>query len=275
MRRASLEPGCLVAAASVAVAGAALTHGIASASFRKRTQALTARLARAPASDAPDLPVPAVVRSYVQRAAPGAAPDLVRLHQRAEMRSGPDDAWRPVSAEQTIQVHEPGFLWLARMRMAPLLPVQILDCYVDGQGYLEARLFGSIPVARAAGPEVSKGELMRYLAELAWAPHAMVRNARLRWREIDSSTIEVSADSPDGPARVRLVFQDGDIIGIEADDRPRMVGTHAIPTPWRGRFLDHREVDGWRIPTRAEVSWILDGQSVTVWRGEVTAYHPC
>ncbi len=272
MRRAPLGPGRLAAVGFAAVAGAALMHLAGAALFRRRAQTLIARLACAPVIEDSDFSVPEAVRSFVQRAGPSPAAVLVRLRQRAEMRSGPDDPWRPVTAEQTIRVDEPGFVWNATMRLAPLLFVRILNSYVDGQGLLEARLFGSIPVARAAGPDVSKGELMRYLAELAWAPPAMLRNARLRWRKIDSSTVEVSSDSPGGPARVRLVFEDGDIVGIEADDRPRMVGGRTIPTPWRGRFLDYRELNGWRIPTRAEVSWMIDGQRVPVWRGEVTDY---
>jgi hypothetical protein len=31
-------------------------------------------------------------------------------------------------------------------------------------------------LARAAEPQADKGELMRYLAELAWAPHVMLHN---------------------------------------------------------------------------------------------------
>ena len=84
--------------------------------------------------------------------------------------------WRPFIAEQVISVHEPGFVWLARMQAAPLLYAHILDCYVGGEGLLEVRLFGSLRLARAAGPQASRGELMRYLAELAWAPHAMLHN---------------------------------------------------------------------------------------------------
>ena len=49
----------------------------------------------------------------------------------------------------------------------PLLATHILDCYIDGKGRLEARLCGSLPLARMAGLEVSKGELMGYLAELS------------------------------------------------------------------------------------------------------------
>jgi hypothetical protein len=130
--------------------------------------------------------------------------------------------------------------------------VSVLDAYVAGQGVLEARLFGSVKLAYATTPDVARGELMRYLAELPWAPCAMLHNPHLRWCGIGPSAMEVSAESPGGPARVRLVFEHGDIVRIEADDRPRIVSGRLVPTPWGGRYLDYGEVNGWRTPTRAE-----------------------
>jgi hypothetical protein len=154
------------------------------------------------------------------------------------------------------------------MQAAPLASARVLDCYVDGEGLLEARLFGSLRLARAAG---ARGELMRYLAELVWAPHAMLHNPQLSWREIDATTVEVSAEIPAGPARVRLIFENGDISRIEADDRPRMVGRPIVSTRWRGSCCDYREMNGCRIPTRAVVSWLLDDGPFEYWRGRVTA----
>jgi hypothetical protein len=83
---------------------------------------------------------------------------------------------------------------------------------------------------------------MRYLAELAWAPHAMLHNPQLSWREIDATTVEVSTESQAGPARVRLIFENGDIARMEADDRPRMVGHRIVPTRWQGHCCDYREM---------------------------------
>jgi hypothetical protein len=169
-----------------------------------------------------------------------------------------------------ISVSRPGFAWLARMQAMPLLSARILDCYIDGEGLLEARLGGSLPLARAAGQEFSRAELMRYLAELIWAPHAMQNNPQLSWREIDASTVEVSAASAGGPARVRLIFEDGDIARIEADDRPRTVGRLIVPTRWEGCCGGYREMEGCRVPTRAAVSWLLDDGLFEYWRGKVT-----
>jgi hypothetical protein len=196
----------------------------------------------------------------------------VWLRQSGEMRANLGDLWRPFTAEQVISIYEPGFVWLARMQAAPLLSARILDCYVDGAGLLEARLFGSLRLARAAGPQAAKGELMRYLAELAWAPHAMLHNPQLSWREIDATTVEVSAESPAGPARVRLIFENGDITRVEADDRPRAIGRRTVPTRWQGRCCDYREVHGCRIPSWAVVSWFLEDGPFEYWRGGVTAF---
>ena len=158
------------------------------------------------------------------------------------------------------------------MRLAPLLYAHVLDCYVRGEGFLEVSLFGSLRVARAGGPQIAKGELMRYLAELAWAPHAMLHNPHLSWREIDAITVEVSAQSTNGPARVRLTSENGEIADIEADDRPRTVDGRTVPTRWCGHFFDYREIGGCRIPTGAVVSWILDGGPFECWRGRITAF---
>ena len=98
------------------------------------------------------------------------------------MRLKLGDPWRRFAAEQVISIDKPGFAWLARMQAMPLLSARVLDCYVDGEGLLEARLLGSLPLARVAGAQADRGELMRYLAELAWAPHAMLYNPQLSWR---------------------------------------------------------------------------------------------
>jgi hypothetical protein len=254
-------------------AGALLAQLLAAANFRRRTDALIARLERATPAESRRPPIPEIVQSFARRAAPdNLGPRTVRLRQSAEMRAQPGDPWRRLVAEQVIGVHEPGFVWLARVCMAPLLYAHVLDCYVGGEGFVEVRLFGSLRVARADGPQIAKGELMRYLAELAWAPLAVLHNPHLSWREIGAATVEVSAASADGPARVRLVFENGDIIRIEADDRPRAIRGQTVPTPWCGRFFDCREIGGWRIPTSAVVSWILEEGPFECWRGRVTEF---
>ena len=80
------------------------------------------------------------------------------------------------------------------------------------------------------------------------------------------------ADCSGGPARVRLVFRDGNVARAEADGRLCAVGRSFVPAAWAGEFLDHRETGGCRIPARAEAAWMLDAGRFVGWRGTVTAY---
>jgi len=250
-----------------------LAHLITAAGVRRRTDALIARLEHPSTSEVSKPSVPAIIQSFARRAIlENPVPNTVWLHQSGEMRINLGDRWRPFTAEQVISIHQPGFAWLARMQVAPLLSARILDCYVGGEGLLEARLFGSLRLARAAGPKTDKGELMRYLAELAWAPHAMLHNRQLSWREIDATKAEVAAESSAGLTRVRLIFENGDIARVEAEDRPRMTGRRIVPTCWQGHCFDYREINGCRIPTRAVASWLLEDGLFEYWRGRITAF---
>jgi hypothetical protein len=254
-------------------AGGLLAHLLTASAFRRQTDALITRLEDPSVAEASTSPVPAIIQSFVQRAnRDDRVPNTVCLSQRGEMRAKPADPWRPFIAEQVISIREPGFVWRARMQVARLVSARILDCYVDGEGLLEVRLFGSWRLARAACSQASRAELMRYLAELPWAPHAMLHNPRLSWRGIDATTIEVSAESRASPARVRLIFENGDITRIEADDRPRAVGRRLVPTRWEGGCWDYRQMDGCRIPTRAAASWLLEDGPFEYWRGRVTEF---
>jgi hypothetical protein len=276
LRKTCKELGCMSSGLkllSLVGAGGLLAHLMTTSAFRRRTDALIARLEYPSVAGASTSPVPDTIQSSVRHAVlDDRVPDTVRLSQRGEMRADFADRWRPFIAEQVISIREPGFVWRACVQPAPLVSARILDCYVDGEGLLEVRIFGSWRLARAAGPQAGTAELMRYLAELPWAPHAMLHNPRLSWREIDATTIEVSAERRASPARVRLIFENGDIIRIEADDRPRAVGRRLVPTRWEGRCWDYRRMDGCQIPSRAAVSWLLEDGPFEYWRGRVMAF---
>jgi len=220
---------------------------------------------------AADLPPP-VARFARQAGATGRA-QAVELAQRAEMRMAPDKPWRTITARQAIAIRGPGFVWLAERRRGPFVVLRIVDAYVAGRGFLQARLLGAIPVADFSGPAADRSELMRYLAELAWAPDALLSNRALDWRTHADGAIEVSAESRGGRAAVRLYFNnDGDIYEIRADARDSTEGGKVIPRPWVGRFADYQMMGDRRIPTRAEVGYVYDDGYAAYWRGRITDY---
>ena len=212
--------------------------------------------------------VPAIVRRFAERAQADnrTGPGIVQIRQRGEMRMSPQGRWRSFTAQQYFAVQQPGFVWIANVHAAPMINVCVVDSYIGGAALLEARLMGSIPLAKVTGPELDRGELMRYLAELVWNPGAFSINSTIDFETLDNGAVAACvADVP-----VQLWFDEhGDIRRVYAHDRPRTVGKTTVPTPWEGRFSDYAEMHGHRIPRRGEAAWLLEEQRFTYWRGEV------
>jgi hypothetical protein len=216
--------------------------------------------------------LPDLVSRYVERNLPdGPLPARVRFAQSGEMQLKPG-RWLPFTAEQEASIERVEFSWQARFPVAPLVKLRVEDWFRAGEGALVVRLFG-LPLKRTQGAEVTRGEAMRYLAELPWVPHALVANLELEWADVDEESVEVATTVAGSRAAMRLHFDDaGDIVSASAPDRPRAVGKGAVPTPFAGDFGDYRVFDGVRIPTTGAVRWELPDGPFVYFRGRVIAF---
>jgi hypothetical protein len=153
--------------------------------------------------------------------------------------------------------------------MAPLVTVVAEDAYESGHGRLEAKLFGALPVATGEpGVDLDRGELLRYLAELAWNPMAIVENSDLRFCSSPEGLPRVWAH--DRASAVDYAFDAaGWVQEIHADTRAR--GKLGVQ-PWGARFLRYGELSGAHIPIEAEVWWGGPGSREVYWRGQVTSF---
>jgi hypothetical protein len=183
------------------------------------------------------------------------------------MRFGHDRPWRSFRAEQAIDARDLGFRWNARMRLAALVVARATDAFEAGHGRLEVRVAG-VRVMRSVGPDTDVGELLRLLAELPLCPLAYDHPA-LEWSADGEGTLRVAAEVGGTRASVALQVDDaGRVVGCRAE-RPRLVGRRSVPTPWRGRLHEYREMGGVRIPARLEVAWELPEGELTYFRGEI------
>ena len=155
--------------------------------------------------------------------------------------------------------------------MGPFGLISARDALVGGEGRFDITALSVFPIARAEHTAaLIRGELMRYLAELAWAPDAILRNTHLRWRQDGPDTLSVSAGSGEAASEVRLTLDsDGRIAGAFAPDRPRSATPPVLPTPWRGRFFDYQRHEGRWLPFAGEVAWEVEGKDVVYWQGRV------
>ncbi len=181
------------------------------------------------------------------------------------------EEWKPFSSTQGVTIQRPGFVWDARIRMAPGMTVHVHDAYVSGEGVLTAKLFGLLTVMKQPStPELAPGELMRFFAEAAWYPTALLPSQGVAWEAIDDA--RASATLTDGTTTVKLVFQfdsQGLISSVRSDGRYREVDGVQVLTPWQGRFGDYEMREGMLVPLDGEVEWLLADGPKPYWRGRI------
>ncbi len=238
--------------------------------------ALAAPSARFDARQLADLPAPVqrYFRAVLKDGQPLIAAATVELAGQINL-SATGEQWKPFRSRQRIVTQRPGFVWDARVAMAPGLPVRVLDSYVDGRGLLHAALLGLFTVAQEQGDgEIARGECMRYFAEAAWYPTALLPGPRLRWAAVDDRS--ALATLTDGAITLTLLFRFNDaglIESFRAEARGATQAGQALMLPWEGCWSDYRSYGDLRVPFKGEVAWMRPEGRKTYFRGSVTALH--
>jgi hypothetical protein len=179
--------------------------------------------------------------------------------------------WKRFTSEQKIVTRRPGFAWDARIEMAPGVHLRAHDAYVAGEGWLQAAVYGAVPVLRLRGPgELAEGELMRFFAEAVWYPTALLPSQGVAWEPVDERSAYGVLE--DGGTRLALLFtfsEKGLIETVRAQARGRAVDGGFEPTPWEGRFWNYAERGGMKVPLEGEVAWVLPEGPRPYWRGRL------
>ncbi|MFZ5642892.1 MAG: DUF6544 family protein [Bacillota bacterium] len=180
----------------------------------------------------------------------------VRLKQKASMRLKEEGAWLPAEVEQYFKTDEPGFIWKARVKMAPLLYFTGRDKYYEGRGNMRIKLLSLIKVADARGKEIDQGTLLRYLAETVWFPTAAL-NSYIKWEEVDASSARATMSYGGITASGVFTFNEkGEVINFAADRYGEFNGQYRLEK-WSVQMREHKEFNGIRIPFKGEVVWKL------------------
>jgi hypothetical protein len=270
-----------IALVTVAAASAAI-YAYGSIRWANGTRALVARLeairksptvARFDAKELEGLPAP--VQRYFRTALKDGQQVIAAVsvdHTGTFNMGETTDNWKPFTSGQRVTASPPGFVWNGHVSMMPGIPVHVHDAYVAGEGILHPAILGLFTLIDMRGTgEVARGELMRFFAEAAWYPTALLPSQGVRWEAVDDRSAK--ATLIDGPITLTMLFRFGDnglIESTRADARGRTVGKSIVMTPWEGRWSDFREQNGMHVPMSGEVAWLTPEGRKPYWRGTIT-----
>lgn len=272
----------LLAGAAVLTAGLIAAVWIGSRREGRERSAHVERLmrsaatARAPSGFEELDALPPPVTRYLRRALPERrAIRVVRMRQAGRLRTDVrSERWMPFEAEHTAAPQAIGFVWNARVQVAPLMHVAVRDAYVTGEGLGHVSLLSALPVSAARGtPEMNSGSLHRFLAEAVWYPTALLPGPNLRWTALDAG--RALATLTDHGVSVSLEFrftETGEVSGIYTPSRWGTFDGGYEQRPWEGHFHDYRMRDGVLVPTSGDVGWYAGDRWQAVWEGTISAY---
>ena len=210
-------------------------------------------------------------RAVLKEGQPMVASVRVR-HEGTFNMAETNDRWKPFTSDQQVVTRLPGFDWNGRVAMMPGLPVRVHDAYAVGEGTLHASVLGLFSVVDMRGTSnVAEGELMRFFAEAAWYPTALLPSQGVRWEAKDDRSAYATLEKGDITIKMLFTFDERGLIDtVHAEARGRAVGGEVVPTPWQGRFWNYEERGGMLVPLDGEVAWLPPERAKPYWRGHIT-----
>jgi hypothetical protein len=193
----------------------------------------------------------------------------VRLKQEGKMRTKQNGPWMPSKAEQYFTVEEPGFVWIADVKMAPLVDLSGMDTFNAGKGKMKIKLLSLFPVVDSEGPEMDSSTMMRYLAEIMWFPTAAL-SPYLKWEKIDRNSAKATMEHEGLSVSGVFHFNEkGEILQF-VGKRYKEVNGKYILSDWGGINSEFKEFDGIRIPSKSAVTWFEEDGEFNWFELEIT-----
>jgi hypothetical protein len=198
--------------------------------------------------------LPEVVRGYLTHTiAPGtplASAVRLRMHGRIRLKR-----WRKFKAVQVITC-EGGMVWRAAVRMAGTW-IRGYDSLLGGEGSMQWRLLGMIPVIRESGPDISRSIAERVAAESIWLPSMLVGD-RARWRALDAGGAQASVSIAGRTVDLRLALDHGCLTSVGLSRWGNPDGGAFCETPFGAHVDQEATFGGYTIPVRLRVGWHFD-----------------
>lgn len=219
--------------------------------------------------------LPAPVKRYFQTVLKDGQPIITAAtvqHTGTFNMSETGESWKPFTSTQRVITKRPGFDWDARIMMFPGIAAHVHDAYISGSGMLKVAVLGLIPLVNLPqSADLSKGEFMRFCAEAAWYPTALLPSQGVVWQAIDAQSANATFTDADITVSLRIGFgANGLIDTVLANARGRLVGDTMSYAPWQGRYWNYAQRSGMQVPLEAEIAWLLPAGAKPYYRSLMT-----
>ncbi len=200
--------------------------------------------------------LPAPVQRYLTYAGVVGKPMVhaVRLKQEGRFRTGADQPWMDIRAEEYYSVDNPGFIWDATFYQSGLPILRVRDSYRDGFGGMLGKLGGLIPVVKGEGEGIDQGTMLRYLQEMTWFPAAFL-GKNIAFTPVDDGSAQVTfTDHGKSVTGTLYIDAEGKLTNFMAE---RFLNEERGYQTWTTPITEYGGYAGLRLPKRGQGVWLL------------------
>jgi hypothetical protein len=181
------------------------------------------------------------------------------------------DNWKPFTARQDFVPGAPGFVWDARISMAPGVTALVRDSFVDSAGAMHAKMMGLVTVADSHDtPALAIAALQRYLGEAVWFPTALLPSQGVKWEAMDDARARAIVTAGNVTTSLEFRFGANDLIlSAYAAERIFDDGKNPpMPLPWQAHNQSYGEFNEVKVPLESTVEWLFPIGAYAYWRGK-------
>lgn len=197
--------------------------------------------------------IPDIAQRYLKHAiAPGtklASAVRLRMHGEIKLKD-----WIPFQAEQVICWNR-GMIWRATAWMNNVLPIRGSDRLVDGEGAMQWKLLGLIPVMTATGSDITRSAIGRMQGECMWLPSVFC-DRNVTWTAPDSShacaNLTLLGETTE---LVLTVTEEGQLESMKLKRWGNPEGAEPHYVNFGGFLESEGTFSGYTIPTRLRGGW--------------------
>ncbi|MGM0508137.1 MAG: DUF6544 family protein [Fusobacteriota bacterium] len=168
-------------------------------------------------------------------------------------------------------VDNPSRIVYLHSRIMGLIPFEGRDKYQNGQGAMTGKLLKFIPLFDVKDSNMKQSALVTFLSETPIIPSAFFKDY-INFETIDKNNVKIIMTHRGlTVSGILTINDDGKITKFYTEDRYMDQGDgKAKKNPWTAKFLEYKNLNGIKTPSRIQGIWNLKDQDFVYFDGYIS-----
>jgi len=198
---------------------------------------------------------------------------FIKFSQRGQMKLNQDqEEWINAKAKQYVRLHEPAFLWHVDLPMLPMINTKGRDHFINGKASMQVYIGSLIPVVNVKNNEkTNESSLSRFLLELPLYPTAALEEYII-WEGTDELSAKAILSYNNMTVEAIFCFDEKSKLRRIEALRYKENDEKAKRIPCFGEIKAYETFGGMKIPSKIDITWLLNDGEYTWYKLEIYDY---